>query len=215
MENKLGNLVSALNRNNYKDGAEHIVDLIRDSPIGPILINSIQISDGLKYHIEHNIPLTNPIYRKFSEEYFALLKEAKALFESGSLIVCADSEWMLNGNIGEFADYFGTLVPLDMPMAINSEESILKNAAEYKGKNVNIGKPRTLRKGEPGYGRKQYVVYVMNNGNVKRITFGDPNLKAKPERAKNRKSFRARHKCDQKKDKTTPGYWACRYPPNW
>jgi hypothetical protein len=27
--------------------------------------------------------------------------------------------------------------------------------------------------------------------------------------AKARKSFRARHNCDQKKDKTTAGYWSC------
>ena len=27
-----------------------------------------------------------------------------------------------------------------------------------------------------------------------------------------RKSFAARHKCDTKKDKTKPGYWACRMP---
>jgi hypothetical protein len=194
---------------------DEVINMTKDGITGPILLSEANISDGLRYHIDNNIPLTDPVFRRFSEEYFLLLKEARSLFEGGQLIVCSDSEWMLQGNIGEFAEYEGTLVPLDSPMALEEEDRIIKSAAEYKGKKVNIGKPRTLRKGEPGYGRKQYVVYVMNKGKVKRITFGDPNLKAKPEKAKNRKSFRARHKCDQKKDRTTPGYWACRHPPNW
>jgi hypothetical protein len=29
--------------------------------------------------------------------------------------------------------------------------------------------------------------------------------------AKRRENFRSRHNCDEKKDKTTPGYWSCNY----
>jgi len=79
------------------------------------------------------------------------------------------------------------------------------NEAEYRGRKVKLGKPfRTSG------GPKKFSVYVKNkSGNIVKVNFGDPNLKIKnadPERAK---SFRARHKCDQKKDRTTPGYWSC------
>lgn len=44
------------------------------------------------------------------------------------------------------------------------------------------------------------------------INFGDVKggLKAKLSDPKARKAFTARHNCKDKKDKTKPGYWACR-----
>jgi len=215
MEKKIGFILGLLKTAGENDSFNYLANEIRDGLTGPVLISGTKVSDGLRYHIDNNIPLTNPIYRKFSKEFFNLLKEAKELHESGELIICADSEWMLQGNFCQFAEFNGEQVPLDCPMELENEEFILKSAAEYKGKKVPVGKPRPIRKGEPGHGTKRFVVYVKDGDRVKRIAFGDPNLKAKPNKAKNRKSFRARHKCDQKKDKTTPGYWACRYPPNW
>jgi len=52
-----------------------------------------------------------------------------------------------------------------------------------------------------------------DKGNVIKVEFGDTTgLTAKINDPDARKSFVARHKCDQKKDKTKPGYWACRLP---
>lgn len=81
----------------------------------------------------------------------------------------------------------------------------MMNEAEYRGKKVNLGRPfRT-----PG-GPKKFSVYVKNkSGNIVKVNFGDPNLRIKNADPKRAKSFRARHKCDQKKDRTTPGYWSC------
>lgn len=45
-----------------------------------------------------------------------------------------------------------------------------------------------------------------------RVHYGDPNLRIKKSNPKRRKSFRARHKCSSKTDKTSPGYWSCK---NW
>ena len=42
------------------------------------------------------------------------------------------------------------------------------------------------------------------------VKFGDPNMEIKRDNPKRRKSFRARHKCAQAKDRTTPKYWSCR-----
>jgi uncharacterized cupin superfamily protein len=61
----------------------------------------------------------------------------------------------------------------------------------------------------PG-GPKKFAVYVKSpKGNVKKVTFGDPGLRVRNNNKKAAKSFRARHKCDQKKDRTTAGYWSC------
>jgi hypothetical protein len=78
-------------------------------------------------------------------------------------------------------------------------------AAEHNGKKVTLNKPFRTPDGP-----KKFAVYVKNNnGKVIIVRFGDPNLSIKRDDPNRRKSFRARHKCDQKKDKTTPGYWSC------
>lgn len=63
-------------------------------------------------------------------------------------------------------------------------------------------------------GNKKYYVYVKNDkGNVVKVEFGDTSgLQAKIDDPQARASFVARHDCDNKKDKTTPGYWSCRLP---
>ena len=59
---------------------------------------------------------------------------------------------------------------------------------------------------------KKYKVYVRNKkGNVVKVEFGDPNMSIKRDDPARRKAFRARHNCDQKKDKTTAGYWSCKF----
>ena len=51
--------------------------------------------------------------------------------------------------------------------------------AEYKGRKVTLNKPRRIAKGEPSYGKKKTMVYVMDKGKVKKITFGDPKMRIK------------------------------------
>ena len=84
------------------------------------------------------------------------------------------------------------------------EENKFATAAK-KPDNVKLNKPfRT-----PG-GPKKFAVYVKTGkGTVKKVTFGDPNLRIKNANKGRAKSFRARHHCDQKKDRTTAGYWSC------
>ena len=76
--------------------------------------------------------------------------------------------------------------------------------AEYHGKTVTLGKPT---KGDV----KKFKVYVKNSkGNVVKVNFGDPNMEIKRDNPERRKSFRARHKCSQAHDRTTPKYWSCK-----
>lgn len=81
------------------------------------------------------------------------------------------------------------------------------NEAEYRGRKVKLGKPFLT----PG-GPKKRAVYVKNaKGNVVKVNFGDPNMRIKKSNPERRKSFRARHKCDTAKDRTSARYWSCKF----
>ena len=45
---------------------------------------------------------------------------------------------------------------------------------------------------------------------VKLIRYGDANMTIKKSNPKNRKSFRARHRCDSATSKLTARYWSCK-----
>lgn len=83
------------------------------------------------------------------------------------------------------------------------EENLLE--AEYQGRKVTLNKPM---QGDV----KKFKVYVKDpsTGNVKKVNFGDPNMKIKKSNPARRKSFRARHNCDNPGPKTKARYWSCR-----
>lgn len=59
-------------------------------------------------------------------------------------------------------------------------------------------------------GGKKFKVKACDDGKEKLIRFGDANMEIKKDNPERRKSFRARHKCDEKTDKMTAGYWSCK-----
>ena len=77
--------------------------------------------------------------------------------------------------------------------------------AEFKGKEVALGKPKRG-------GSKAYYVYVKDGDKVKKVSFGSGGLRAKIKNKDARSAFAARHNCDKKKDRTTAGYWSCNLP---
>ena len=85
------------------------------------------------------------------------------------------------------------------------DEELEITEAEYQGKKVKLNDP--VRGGS-----KKFYVYVKNDkGNVVKVSFGDTTgLSIKRDDPERRKSFRARHKCDTAKDKTSARYWSCR-----
>ena len=74
--------------------------------------------------------------------------------------------------------------------------------------NRKLNKPFRTPKGP-----KKFAVYVKDpkSGNIKIVRFGDPEMEIKRDDPKRRKAFRDRHSCDEKKDKTKPGYWSCKF----
>jgi len=167
--------------------------------------NFTPVSENMKYHIENNISVLENIFRPHSEAFYGLIKEARTLWDNSQMEVSdADSLLFKTTDLGYFAEFEGQMVPLDLPIEIIEEV----NEAEYHGKKVPIGKP--MRSSGP----KKYKVYVINpkTKNVKVVNFGDAKggLSAKVSDPKARKAFASRHQCHMKKDKTKPGYWACR-----
>ena len=170
------------------------------------LKEDVKLSEALQYHIDNGLTLTNNVFRVYSESYFDLVNEVRELFKEGKIDLNEDDRLMIESDLGIKIKIGKQYVYLDAPYIseTETEEDILAEA-KHHGKNVDLGSPfRT-----PG-GPKKFAVYVKSKtGGVKKVTFGDPKLKVKNANKKAAKSFRARHKCDQKKDRTTAGYWSC------
>ena len=82
-------------------------------------------------------------------------------------------------------------------------EELMLEESEYQGKKVTLNDP--IRGGT-----KKFYVYVKNEkGNVVKVSFGDPNSEIKRDDPARRKSFRARHNCDDPGPKWKARYWSC------
>jgi len=80
------------------------------------------------------------------------------------------------------------------------------NEAEYRGRKVTLNKPFLTPDGP-----KKRSVYVKNDkGNIVKVNFGDPNMRIKKNSPSHRKSFRARHHCENPGPKYKSRYWSCR-----
>ena len=146
-----------------------------------------------------------------------------------------DRSLIRNTDIGEYGLFEGENVAIDIPFINEREdalgiygeydfqigpaktvEELIKMLADegftnkifeaqFKGKDVPIGKPKRG-------GSKAYYVYVKDGDKVKKVSFGSGGLRAKINNPEARSAFAARHNCDKKKDRTTAGYWSCNLP---
>jgi hypothetical protein len=93
----------------------------------------------------------------------------------------------------------------------NLKDSEFLNEAEYQGRKVQLGK---IMQGDI----KKFKVYVKNDkGKVVKVNFGFGGKSAKGKRMvikknnpERRRSFRARHNCDNPGPRWKPRYWACK-----
>ena len=108
-------------------------------------------------------------------------------FDNISEITLEDNE--------DFHEYFGYPGYVD-------EDGVWE--AEYQGRKVKLGKPMA---GDV----KKFKVYVKNpKGNVVKVNFGQKGMKIKKNNAARRRSFRARHNCDNPGPRHKARYWSCR-----
>ena len=134
-------------------------------------------------------------YRVGSEKYFEFFQERRDAYKVGVYNPVGFDKELMEGDLGKYDMYQGQHVPLDCPMM-------------FEEKDVELNKPKVG-------GPKKYYVYVKDpsTGNVKKVTFGDTTgLKVKLDDKEARKSFAARHDCENQKDKTKAGYWSCNLP---
>jgi|TARA_B110000967_G_C18827469_1_gene532157 hypothetical protein len=91
-------------------------------------------------------------------------------------------------------------------------EDDIMDEAEYQGRKVKLGKPM---QGDV----KKFKVYVKDpkTGNTKKVNFGHGGssvkgkaMKIKKSNPARRRSFRARHNCDNPGPRTKARYWSCR-----
>jgi hypothetical protein len=104
---------------------------------------------------------------------------------------------------------------MTMPADNGTEEDDPLGEAEYQGRKVPLGKPM---RGDT----KKFKVYVKDpaTGNIKKVNFGhggttakrlgQKTMKIKKSNPARRKSFRARHNCDNPGPRTKARYWSCR-----
>ncbi len=110
---------------------------------------------------------------------------------------------------GDLDSIIAEVDPKELQIMHDELESYVQQAnlaeAEYQGRKVALGKPM---QGDV----KKFKVYVKDpgTGNVKKVNFGDPNMRIKKSNPKRRKSFRARHNCANPGPRTKARYWSCR-----
>lgn len=146
------------------------------------------------------IPLARQLSESESDEYAERL--ANLMFESGysdfDIEISTDDdkfieEITLDGD--DFYEEFGV-------MWYNEDEAL--DEAEYQGRKVKLGKPM---QGDV----KKFKVYVKNpKGNVVKVNFGDPDMKIKKSNPERRRSFRARHNCDNPGPRHKARFWSCK-----
>lgn len=196
---------------------------------------------NLQYHLDNKLTLSECVYRYSSDSFIQLFAEARQAFRDGKIVLSEQDILLLElTDIGEYGEYEGKKVPLDLPMVdegnydsiedeiANNEfgmdydqlgpnekewvddEIANLNEAEYRGKDVPLNKPKRG-------GSKKFYVYTKNKkGNVVKVSFGGTTgLNVKIDEPGARSSFAARHQCATKKDKTKPGYWACNIGRYW
>ena len=145
------------------------------------------------------IPLPNALSEQEADEFAEKL--SSYMFENGyddfDIEISTEEDELdevtLDGN--DFFEEYGV-------MWFNEDDEL--DEAEYQGRKVKLGKPM---QGDV----KKFKVYVKNpKGNVVKVNFGDPDMKIKKSNPERRRSFRARHNCDNPGPRHKARYWSCR-----
>jgi len=176
----------------FEDGEEDFGDMERIA----------EISERLNLFLEKNVPTDKSkwsYYKAQAKKKFDVYPSAYANAWAAKKYKAAGGGWRTTNENHEQTMCTEYAIKL-----MNSLKESVITEAEYQGRTVTLNKPT---RGDVA----KYKVYVTNDkGNVVKVNFGDKKMSIKRDDPARRKSFRARHKCDQKKDRTTAGYWSCK-----
>ena len=149
----------------------------------------------------YNIPLDRDLSINEADEYANKL--ANYLFSEGfddfDIEITSDNVEPTNeityDDVEEFHEDFGILGYIE-------DDAVWE--AEYQGRTVKLNKPMA---GDV----KKFKVYVKNpKGNVIKVNFGSKEHRIKKDNPDARRSFRARHNCENPGPKHKARYWSCR-----
>ena len=120
------------------------------------------LSEGLKYHIDNNKPLTEHLYRAGSRAYFDLFAEARSLYSRGILEFTHEDDLALlkETHLGHYGVFEGKRVPLDFPIELNEQMDIYDEIT-----NMEFG----MDYDQLGPGEKEFVRDEIDNMNYESI----------------------------------------------
>jgi hypothetical protein len=173
------------------------------------LTRKIRVSEELQYYLYNGLTLNENVFHVYSKSYLNLINEVRNLYRLGFIELNENDKWIVISDLGKsvlsekqsnYEDFYGSVENVD-----------LLNEADYQGRNVQLGK---IMQGDI----KKFKVYVKNDkGKVVKVNFGFGGKSAKGKRMvikknnpERRKSFRARHNCDNPGPRWKPRYWACK-----
>jgi hypothetical protein len=168
------------------------------------------LSEGLEYHINKQIPLMESVYRIESSSWISLVNEARELWEKSVIDLNEDDLFLISTDAGTYGVYEDNLVLLDVPFwegefdyEWDLEDEV--NEAEYHGRKIKLNKPfRT-----PG-GPRKFSVYTKNDsGKVVKVNFGQPGMRVNNADPKKARSFRKRMGCDNPGPRWKAKWWSC------
>ena len=137
-----------------------------------------------------------------------LIREVRKLYYNQFIFLNENDRDLVETDLGKFIiSESGQKIWLDVPY----EDDSYLFEAEYQGRKVQLGK---IMQGDI----KKFKVYVKNDkGKVVKVNFGFGGKSAKGKRMvikknnpERRRSFRARHNCDNPGPRWKPRYWACK-----
>ena len=191
----------------------HYINIIKDTPFTEDEINTaINLStiglleDETKYTTYENTDgqnvLTVELHRQLDvEESDDFVEDLELIYNKQGLkdyvVEVSNNDPMEETYNGEdFFEAYGD-------MWFDDDDSL--DEAEYQGRKVKLGKPM---QGDV----KKFKVYVRDpkTKNVKKVNFGDPNMRIKKSNPARRRSFRPRHNCASPGPRHKARYWSCR-----
>jgi hypothetical protein len=138
-----------------------------------------------------------------SQDYDALYDLMTSTSPAGQMVQKIANDIAVDNQL--YDDDHEELLELVMDRLIDDFGGEDLDEAKYQGREVPLNKPM---RGDV----KKSKVYVKDpsTGNVKKVNFGDPNMKIKKSNPARRRSFRARHNCDNPGPRTKARFWSCR-----
>ena len=140
------------------------------------------LSEGLKYHMDANKPLTEHLYRAGSDSYFNLWAEARSLYSRNILEITHEDDLavLTETDLGHYGVFEGKKVPLDFPIELNEIEDekfvkgieLLRSTLSKEGGAAGL-EPLVKALSGLGFSKDEVVDLIKNNINIKQHRDGD------------------------------------------